>query len=441
MMPDGNMLELVIPRVANATEEIFRKIPGMNTSIKNMEGAVVNVTQDVEEDFVIVWNAPAGEWIALFVVVALLICLDAYVNRKLTGGTKKHAAMVLAWITCGLAYNIGFAMRNGLKDGLQWFMGYALEWMLSIDNLFAFQLIVRMYGAPPEIQHKALFCGVVTSVLTRLALFWTIGTVLHSIHYVQCAFGFILIYAGIKALHDDDEGANPNDLFVIKILKACLGTRLKDSFDMEEHRLFVWDEEGRLCATLLVPVIFCVEVTDIIFAVDSVSAKVAQIPNQYIAYSSSVLALLGLRAMYFVIDDLVSAFAMLKYGVCFILVFIGAELMISGKYQLPDWIVCVVILTVFNVCIVFSLLQQLIQGSSMSSGQSCQANPQGDDGTGEDEIDDASASGLLGKDKAVIEEMRKKLQEKESQSSADESTSGGSSGTGQAPSSADSGAG
>jgi len=396
LMPDGNMLELAIPRVLNATETMLRKIPGVNNSITDVEGAVANVTKNVEQDFAIVWEADIGEWVMLGVAVLTLICLDAYVNQKVNGGPKKHAAMVLAWITCGLGYNIGFAARNGMKDGLQWFMGYALEWMLSIDNLFAFQFIVRMYAAPPQIQHKALYFGVITSVITRLALFLTIGYILHSIHYVQFIFGFILIYAGIQALHDDDELKDPNDMIFIRLLRACLGTRLKDSYDLEGERLFVW-EDGRLCATLLVPLIFCVEVTDIIFAIDSVSAKVAQIQNQYIAYSSSVLALLGLRAMYFVIDDLVRYFTMLKYGVCFILVFIGVELMISGRYQLPDWIVCVVIVTVFNICIVFSLLKQLISRSSAASGNICQGDqgePQSEESAMVKDGDSKTSSGV-----------------------------------------------
>jgi tellurite resistance protein TerC len=211
--------------------------------------------------------------------------------------------------------------------------------MLSLDNLFALKFIVRTFGAPPAIQHKALFFGIQISVTSRLILFWAVNYILHYAHYIQFVFGFFLIYAGIQALHDNDEERDPSDSFLVRVLKKCLGQRLQERYDLESHRLFVWDDDGRLCATLLLPLILCVEITDFIFAVDSVSAKVAQIPDQYICYSSSVLALMGLRAMYFVIDDLVRVFDMLKYGVGFILIFIGGELMISGKYQLPDWVV------------------------------------------------------------------------------------------------------
>merc|ERR1719408_229343 len=192
-------------------------------------------------------------------------------------------------------------------------------------------------------------------------MFFALGFMMHSIHYVQFLFGFILIYAGVQAIHGDDEDQDPNDLIFIRLLKRCLGDRLLENYDTQNQALFIWHPEtGRLCATLLVPLIVCIELSDPIFAVDSVSAKVAQIPNQYIAYSSSVLAILGLRAMYFVIDDLVRYFDTLKYGVCFILVFIGVELMMSTKFQLPDWIVCVVILSVFNFCIVLSVIHKLM---------------------------------------------------------------------------------
>merc|ERR1719271_379303 len=105
---------------------------------------------------------------------------------------------------------------------------------------------------------------------------------------------------------------------------------------------------------MLVPVIVCLEITDIVFAVDSVSAKVAQIPDVYIAYSSSVLAMFGLRAMFFIVRDLVDMFDMLKYGLCFILVFIGIELLLEDRVQLPAQVVCVLVVSVFLVCAVGS---------------------------------------------------------------------------------------
>lgn len=335
---------------------------------RHAEKDIVTDTKYAEKEFLIFWDAPQSECITLFTVVIALICLDSFIARKVNVASYKvHAFMVTFWIVCGIAYNIHYAIRHGASDGIDWCVGYVLEWMLSVDNLFAFQFIMKAYKAPQAIQHKALFCGVFGAMLWRLLMFLTIGFLMHSIHFVQFFFGFILIYAGVQAVQGDDDEQDPNNMIFMRILKKCLGDRMMNSYDLENHSLFIWDPQtGRLCATLLVPLIFCIEISDLIFAVDSVSAKVAQIPNQYIAYSSSVFALLGLRAMYFVIDDLIRYFDTLKYGVGFILVFIGGELMISGKYQLPDWVVCIVIITVFNFCIVLSIFQKLIWPTSQA---------------------------------------------------------------------------
>mmetsp|Transcript_80453 Transcript_80453/g.139629 ORF Transcript_80453/g.139629 Transcript_80453/m.139629 type:complete len:528 (+) Transcript_80453:125-1708(+) len=326
-------------------------------------GAFQNETMRLEKEFVIFWDAPHSDWIVLFGVVFTLIFLEQAVLRSISGGYRSHLLLVFGWVGSAVCYNLYYLTVHGQKDGLDWFIGYVLEWMLSIDNLFAFQFIIRAYSCPVQLQHKAIFCGAIGALVTRMLLYFAIGSALHLIHYVQFLFGGFLIYAGIQALYDEDDNKDPRDFWLVRLLKACLGKRLHEGYDMQGQSLFI-RQHGILCATLLVPLIFCVEVTDVVFAVDSVSAKVAQIPNQYIAYSSSVMALLGLRAMFFVIEDLVAYFESLKYGVCFILVFIGSELLISGWFQLPDWCVCMVIVSVFNVCIVISVLNKLFKAQS-----------------------------------------------------------------------------
>merc|ERR1719284_1096584 len=134
-----------------------------------------------------------------------------------------------------------------------------------------------------------------------------------------------------------------------------IGSRLYEDYSPDGPHCFIRDtHDGRLVATVLVVVICCLEFTDILFAVDSVSAKVAQIPDQYIAFSSSVLAMFGLRAMFFIVQDLVDCFDLMKYGLCFILVFIGIELMVSEHVKLQPQVVCVIIVSVVTICCVGS---------------------------------------------------------------------------------------
>lgn len=357
MRPDGAMVNMghsAIP--PDPTQELMSSQQDVHDGNWSQ---IIDDGRYVEKEIALFWDAPQSECLILFLVVLGLVCLDAFIAKKFkTGSWKTRAAMVVFWISCGIGYNVLYTVRHGPSDGGEWFMGYALEWMLSLDNLFAFQFIMRAYGAPPAIQDKALFCGILGAIGFRLLMFFALGFLMHSIHYVQFVFGFILIYQGVQAMHGDDADEDPNEMIFIRLLKACLGSRLRDTYDLENNHLFIWDDNGRLCATLLVPLIFCVLLSDIIFAVDSVSAKVAQIPNQYIAYSSSVFALLGLRAMYFVINDLVSVFEYLKYGVCAILILIGGEMMISYKYQVPNWVVCIIIISIFKSCIGLSLVQK-----------------------------------------------------------------------------------
>lgn len=392
MMPDGHMhMGDVLVRGFSARLGAVPPPQHLEVEAVGFHPALAHATNRVEQEMTQFWDAPQSEWYILFGVVCTLICLDALVSKKLTTRCHKtHIATLTVWIIVALLYNVFFFVRNGAADGMDWFLGYVLEWMLAVDNLFAFQFILKSFRAPPPIQDKALFCGILGSIVTRFFLFTAFGSALKSIHYIQFAFGFLLIYGGIKALQDEDNESS--DIPMLHPLKRFMGTRLRESYDMENHQLFVRDpEDGRLCATLLVPLIFCVIVADVIFAVDSVSAKVAQIPDVYIDYSSSVFALLGMRAMFFVLDDLVKYFELLKYGVSFILIFIGVELMAAGRFQLPEWIVLLGIVTVFNVCIVASVLiknfnGKALLGTSMATGAAQEHAPQEADssGSGED---------------------------------------------------------
>lgn len=365
VLPDGHMVSHAAQVLANASglptgrvESFVTMRASHNRTLP--QGILANETAQLEDDLVIFWDAGHSDWLVLFGIIFSLLFLEQIVSRTTTTDYRSHILLVCGWVAVALCYNVFYLVHHGRKDGLDWFTGYVLEWMLSIDNLFAFQFIIRAYGCPVQLQHKAIFCGAIGALVTRMLLYFAIGSALHMIHYVQFLFGGFLIYAGVQALSDDDDSKDPRDFWLVRLLKACLGKRLHEGYDLLGQKLFI-RQNGILCATLLVPLIFCVEVTDVVFAVDSVSAKVAQIPNQYIAYSSSVMALLGLRAMFFVIEDLVAYFESLKYGVCFILIFIGSELLISKWFQLPDWVVCVVVVSVFNVCILISVLNKLFK--------------------------------------------------------------------------------
>jgi len=245
----------------------------------------------------------------------------------------------------------------GERKALEWCAGYVLEWMLSMDNLFVFHLIFQTYQTPSHQVHKAVFVGVIGAIVMRMLFFMVVSTLLHVFHWIRIPFGFLLIWSGIEAAKGADDDVDVKDTALVRGLKWCLGSYLSEGYDESGCRLFVWDS-GQCQVTLLFIVVACLEFTDIVFALDSVSAKVAQIPDQYIAFSSSVIAMFGLRAMFFVMQDLVEMFDLLQYGLCIILVFIGAELLLSQYVHLAASVVCILILSVFVCCIAGSLAKK-----------------------------------------------------------------------------------
>jgi len=295
-------------------------------------------------------SASESEWAVLLTTACVLLSFDVLVLQRL-GGTRRMNFCVLAfWIGVAASYNIYYWIRYGPEEGLDWCSGYLLEWLLSVDNFFVFHVVFKVYNTPEPLMHKALFVGIAGAIVFKLLFFLTLGYLIHAIDWVRFVFGAILIYSGIMAVYEVDYEEDVSQLFSVKMARKMLGSRLIEDYDVVEHRLFV-SIEGKIHATMLVLVILVLEISDIVFAVDSVSAKVAQIQIQYTAYSSSVLAVFGLRAMFFVLRDASDCFKGLKLGLCIILNFIGMELMLSQWLHLASSTVCCVIVAVLLTCI------------------------------------------------------------------------------------------
>lgn len=241
---------------------------------------------------------------------------------------------------------------HGPDAALTWVVGYILEWMLSLDNLFVFHLVFKTYATPKDQVHKAVFAGIIGAVVMRMIFFMVVSTLLSCFGWIRWPLGALLVWSGIEAARGDasDDDRDVKDTRLMKFLTWCLGSRVVDWYD-KDGALFVKDASGRLQVTCLFVVVICLEVTDLIFAIDSVTAKIAQIPEHFTAFSSSVLAMYALRTMFFIIEDMVEMFELLSYGLCLILVFIGVELMFAHYLTLPNSSVLIIILSVFLVCV------------------------------------------------------------------------------------------
>jgi len=318
--------------------------------------------------------APLDEWLIMICSVIFLLSFDVYVFQRNAAPTFGwNIAVLFFWIAAGLAYNGYFAARYGQHIARDWLAGYFLEWLLSIDNLFLFHLIFKTYKTPANLQPMALLYGIVGAVVLRMFFFLFIGELISMVHWVRFVFGGLLVYSGIETAIAEDEEEDMQDTMAVNFLKGLLGSRLLQKYDLVSERLFVTDG-GVVKMTLLVFVIFCLWGCDAIFAVDSVSAKVAQIPNQYVAYCSSVFAMLGWRAMFVIIQDLVQVFDLLKYGICIIFCFIGFQLMLADYVHLDSATVCFVIMSAFTVFIAVSVAKNK-KAARAAGAASHQENP------------------------------------------------------------------
>mmetsp|Transcript_50269 Transcript_50269/g.109170 ORF Transcript_50269/g.109170 Transcript_50269/m.109170 type:complete len:467 (-) Transcript_50269:196-1596(-) len=295
-------------------------------------------------------SVPLNEWYVLLTTCLIVLLFDVFVLQAYESTRSLNFKILGLWVTVAAGYNAYYCARYGAAEGMDWLTGYLLEWLLSTDNLFVFHLIFRVYSTPAPLIHKALFLGITGAIVFKLLFFLTLGSLMHMMDWIRFVFGAILIYSGIMAVYEVDYEEDVSQLFSVKMARKMLGSRLIEDYDVVEHRLFV-SIEGKIHATMLVLVILVLEISDIVFAVDSVSAKVAQIQIQYTAYSSSVLAVFGLRAMFFVLRDASDCFKGLKLGLCIILNFIGMELMLSQWLHLASSTVCCVIVAVLLTCI------------------------------------------------------------------------------------------
>jgi tellurite resistance protein TerC len=235
-----------------------------------------------------------------------------------------------------------------------------LEVVLSFDNLFVFHMIIKSFKVPFDQVHKALFYGILFAIISRLFLLAGMGMIMHSIHAIHVFVGVFLIYSGVQALQDEDSASSPGGLSLDNAWCKALGRRQLHYYD-PDGKIAVYDKDGYLCITMLLPAILTLEAADVLFATDSVSAKVAQMSSVQAAFSSSAFAMFGLRATYFLLCDLMEYFDHLKYGICFILVVIGANLILSDIREVPfvrshvQEEVCAVVVIVFVVSIVSSM--------------------------------------------------------------------------------------
>jgi tellurite resistance protein TerC len=260
------------------------------------------------------------------VIVAFLVADLGFFNRKAHKVSPKSALIQsLFWVAIAFGFAFLIFLFMGKEVAAEFMSAYVTEKMLSVDNLFVIMLIFSFFKLEEQYHHKVLFWGILGAIVFR-ALFITIGAyIIHQFHWVLYIFGAILVYTGFKLLNDKKE--EHVDLEKSKVYKTA--KRLLPFTSNHHNGKFLVKEQGRWLFTSLFMIVILVETTDIIFAVDSIPAAFSISQNPFVVFTSNVFAIMGLRALFFLIESVLHKFHHLQKGLSFILIFIGAKMLLD----------------------------------------------------------------------------------------------------------------
>lgn len=293
-------------------------------------------------------------WIGFSLFILFMLSLDlGLFNRKAHSVTYREATIwSVVWVTLALTFAAIVFWRQGTQKGLEFVTGYLIELSLSIDNLFVFLLIFSYFKVPNKYQHRVLFWGVLGALIMRLTMIFIGAALIQRFEWIIYIFGAFLVYTGFKMFRQEDTEIQPENNPLVRVL-----TRYVPIARHYEEEKFFTTFNGRHTGTLLLLVLLIVEVTDLIFAVDSIPAIFAITTDTFIVYTSNVFAILGLRSMYFLLAGVVEKFHYLKMGLAIVLTFIGAKMLIvAAGVHLPIWISLTVVAIVLLGSVAASLI-------------------------------------------------------------------------------------
>ncbi len=292
-------------------------------------------------------------WVALLVIVLVMLAIDLFMHKSAHVIAVKEAAIWSGiWVGVSVIVGIIIWFYYGSEFGLQFFTGYVIEKSLSVDNVFVWALIFSFFAVPARYQHRVLFYGVLGALVFR-AIFIAAGAVMiASASWVLYIFGAFLVFTGIKMLLQRDDHFDVGESKTLKVFRKFV--KSTDDFDGQK---FFTRRNGVLLATPLLAVLVVVEVTDIIFAVDSIPAIFAVTQEPFLVFSSNALAILGLRAMYFLLADLMHRFIYLKLGLSLVLIWVGVKMIVGHAFfDIPTVISLGVVIALIAGSVIASLI-------------------------------------------------------------------------------------
>ena len=291
-------------------------------------------------------------WAAFHVGVFIALAVDLAQFKRRNRELSMRAAFQrsLIWIVLSLAFNFLVWKTKGDEAGLDFLTGYIIEYSLSVDNIFVFVLIFNYFRVPPRSQHRVLVWGILGALVMRGVMIWLGVALVQRFHFVLYIFGAFLVLTGLRMLFDRDAKMDFEKNFFMRWCRRILPL----TKDFKGRRFHVL-ADGKFMFTPLLLVLILVDVMDLIFAVDSIPAVFAITTDQFIIYTSNICAILGLRSLYFLLARMIDRFIYLKTGLALILFFVGTKMIVVRRFDIPNWISLLIILTLLATTITISL--------------------------------------------------------------------------------------
>ncbi|MEV6831973.1 TerC family protein [Amycolatopsis sp. NPDC051102] len=298
-------------------------------------------------------TVPLWAWAAVLGVILAMLAIDLAAHRKASVvGVREALAWSGVWVALGLAFGAVVWWIWGAEFAGQYFAGYVIEKSLAVDNVFVFAIIFGYFAVPREYQHRILFYGVVGALVFRAVFIAAGSALIASFAWILYVFGAFLVLTGIRmALHRDetvDYGNNP----VLRVFR-----RIVPSTDGDHGGKFLVRLGGRWVATPLLAVLVLIEVTDVVFAVDSIPAIFAVTQEPFLVFTSNAFAVLGLRAMYFLLADVMHRFVYLKLGLALVLVWVGVKMLLLDIWKIPTALSLGVVGAILATAVAASLIR------------------------------------------------------------------------------------
>lgn len=295
-------------------------------------------------------------WVIFTVFVVGMLALDLGVfHRKSHAVSIKEATIwSIVWVALSLVFNLVILYWQGREPALEYLTGYIIEKSLSVDNIFVFVLIFTAFKVPAAYQHRVLYWGILGAFVMRAIMIGVGAALITRFHWIIYVFGFFLIYTGIKiAVQKEADHVHIDDNPMVKLVRR----RFRMTSHYEGEKFYIRDEMGKIVLTPLVLVLIVIETSDLIFAVDSIPAIFAVTTDPFIVYTSNVFAILGLRALYFLLAGIIDRFYYLRAALAIILTFVGVKMVISEYYKIPIVISLGVILGILALAIIASVIR------------------------------------------------------------------------------------